>query len=179
MELTPVVEKTALMNIPKNLIAPFNGIARLTGSAEKVFVEVFISKVLRKLIMKSDPFSVVDLFMIHTFALPFEGAVMPYRKDKVDPVTEGSSTIDNALTGLSEIPATLAGFWINKVLNKGFVLPWMGFTDLLLLSAGKAIGQSVMGLLDPVFKNVEFLRTGLKEHVNLVEQQQNASNANM
>jgi hypothetical protein len=55
----------------------------------------------------------------------------------------------------------------------------MSFTDILLLSAGKAIGQSVMGLLNPVFKNVEFLRTGLKEHVTLVGRQQEASNAKM
>ena len=169
----------ALMNIPQNVIAPFNGIERLTGSAGKVFMEVFVSKVLRKIISKTDPFSVVDLFMIHTFSLPFLGAVNPYRKGLVDPLDPQGSTISNALSGASEIPATLAGYWINKVLNKGMVLPWLNFTDLLWLSAGKAISQSVSGVLGPVFNNVAFLRKGQANHVALLALQQDASNAKM
>ena len=169
---------TTLTSIPQNIIAPFYGIERLTGSAEKVFLEVFVGKVLRKIIGDKDPFSVVDLFMIHTFSLPFIGAVNPYRRDKVDSLAT-DSTFDNVLTGASEIPATLAGFWVNKVLNKGMVLPWMGISDILWLSASKAISQSVMGLLGPVFNNVEFLRKGQQDHVALVALQQEASNANM
>jgi hypothetical protein len=140
-----------------------------------------VSKVLRKLLAKTDPFSIVDLVLIHTFSLPFLGAVNPYRDDKyMDPRDKGTSVVQSALTGASEIPAMYAGYWVNKILNNGFVMPWIKITDLLWLSAGKSISQSVMGLLAPVLEKApQFIIDGQDDLYNMIRRQQVNSNAKM
>jgi hypothetical protein len=174
-------DPNGITNVPFNLISPFYGAKRISGSAQKVFVEVFVSKVLRKILAKTDPFSILDLVLIHTFSLPFLGAVNPYRDEKyMDPIQKDTSLVQSAITGTSEIPAMYAGYWVNKILNNGFVAPWIKITDLLWLSAGKAISQSVMGLLGPVIaKAPQFIIEGQTEMVAMVKRQQDKSNAKM
>ena len=166
-----------ITNVPKNLVAPFNSVARVNGSAQKVFLEVFVSKVLRKLIAKGDPHSILDLVLIHTFSLPFIGGVNPYRdNDKANPYR--ASSMDGIISGVTEMPALYFGFYVNKVLNKGFVMPTMSFSDLLFFTAGKAISAAVTGLVGGTVNKIGMLRNGNEAFQLLVARQQNQSNLN-
>jgi hypothetical protein len=167
-----------IMNVPKNLVAPFNSIDRVNGSVQKVFLEVFVSKVLRKLLDKRDPHSVMDLALIHTFSLPFIGGVNPYRQgDDANPFK--ASWVNGVISGVTEMPATYAGFYVNKVLNKGFVLPTMSFGDLLFFTAGKAISAAVTGLIGSTLNKIPILQKGNTAFYDLINRQQAVSNVNM
>ena len=170
----------SVLNVPKNLIVPFNSVTRITGSATKVFVEVFVAKVLRKLLSKKDPFSIMDLVLIHTFSLPFVGAFNTFREEgKLDSQNAGTKVWESALTGASEIPAAFVGYWANKIFNQGFVGPWIGLYDILWLSAGKGLSSGLTGLLEPAIKAMQFMadgQTGLTQYTVL---QRNTSNFKM
>jgi hypothetical protein len=110
--------------------------------------------------------------------LPFIGAVNTYRDAQQKKVLT-ASLIQSAMTGATEIPATFIGYWANKILNQGFVGPWITIPDILWLSAGKAISQSVTGLLEPVFKKWEFGRAGINSFETMVANQSGMSNMQM
>ena len=139
-----------LMNVPKNLLAPFAGTDRIVGSLTTISSEMIVAKILRNFI-NAPPASWTDLFFIHTISLPFLGGLTGFM-DPPEPIAKGSKWIGQVQAGAQGVPAVMLAQYIwTTALGAGFHLPTFSMSDVLLTAGAKTLTRPLLFMVSGMF----------------------------
>ena len=174
-----------IINVPKNVLLPFNPNKRsmLSGTATHVAFEVVVSKLLRY-VTKMENRTWTELIAIHALSQPFLGGFnfLDQAKDielakNNNKASKGEAEkyflMDQIKDGAKESPAVLVAMYIAATANKGFAFPAFGIRDVLLVVAAKALSR--VALTNVHDKLPESLKKGIVVHEQLMAIQKASS----
>ena len=134
------------MNALKNSILPVDvrKMESSFGFAEKVFVEVAVSKILRK-VLKMENRGILHLTAVHYASMPLMGGVMaPFGAPKN---TKASSYTQTLIDGLKGAPAVFLAQYIVNTGVSGIHVPKLNMSDAVITAVAKAITRPLMKFL--------------------------------
>lgn len=159
-----------MVSVLENTVLPmdFRKMESSMGFAEKVFVEVAVSKVLRKILRMEDK-GIFYLTAVHYLSQPVMGGFSAVF-GPIHPI--GSATVTEALIdGAKGVPAVFFAQYVVNTSLKGLHVPGISLKDAFITAASKAFTRPLMQFLVPklgVAINKQFQAA---DHVNLLQEQ--------
>ena len=117
------------------------------GFAEKVFVEVAVSKVLRKILRVADK-GILYLTAVHYMSQPLIGG-FGKAFGEVTPFGQGPTYMQAVKDGAKGIPAVFFAQYVVNVSLKGLHVPGISVKDMFITAAAKTLTRPLMAFLGP------------------------------
>ena len=118
----------------------------VAGFAEKVFVEVAVSKVLRKILRMGDK-GILHLTAVHYISQPVMGGfIAPFGKAQA---TKGATYQQALIDGLKGVPAVFFAQYVVNTSLKGLHVPGISIKESFITAAAKALTRPLMKFLIP------------------------------
>ena len=131
------------------------------GFAEKVFVEVVVSKILRKALRMEDR-SVFQLAAVHYVSQPVMGGFIAPLGDVT--TIQGSSYQQALMDGAKGVPAVFFAQYVVNTSFQGVHVPKISIKDAFITAAAKALSRPLMKFAVPK------LGTDIQEHFVVSDQ---------
>lgn len=151
------------MNALKNAILPVDvrKMESTLGFAEKVFVEVAVSKILRK-ILRMDNKGILHLAAIHYASMPLMGGLMaPFGAP--NKITKAATYGEAFTDGIKGVPAVYLAQYIVNTGVSGLHTPKFSISDAGITAVAKAITRPLMKFL------TQYLGTDIDQHFQTAE----------
>ena len=138
-----------VMNIFKNLAAPFSSGKAIKGSISYVALEVLVSKLLRK-IMQMDNKSWTELSVVHALTLPILGGVGAAFNGDDNRPTRGygaKKMATHVKEGAKTVPALFTAQYVYNTYCHGLGLHFWSVKDALVMATAKILTRPIASKL--------------------------------
>jgi hypothetical protein len=128
------------MDVANNAIAPFAGTERAAGNAQRLVLEVLVSKILRKVLRMQDR-SFMYLAAVHGLSFPLLGG---FQAVLSNPTNYQDSNLTQIQAAAATVPAVYASEYVVNTSSIGFHVPRPNLRDALVTAAAKTLTRPLI-----------------------------------
>ena len=130
------------MDVAKNSVLPLTASTQAAmGNAQRVVLEVLMSKILRKVLRMQDR-SFLYLTAVHTISLPLIGGLQAVVTDEKN---FNQSNLQQIQAAAASVPGVYAAEYVVNTSNVGFHVPRPNLRDALITAAAKILTRPLIG----------------------------------